>query len=94
MQCTDVEIVSDDTLEDVETYCLTLENTLSAVIIGLPETTCIEIGDNDNVSLSWQQSLYSTTEGSNIRICADLLGQIEISVAANITHPNTTGRHF
>ena len=48
-QCTAVTIVSDATLENEETFCLSITSSDSDVIVGASSmTTCIAIDDNDS----------------------------------------------
>ena len=45
-RCTDVTIVSDGTLEDEETFCLTLVSSDPDVTAGSTAVTCIVIADS------------------------------------------------
>ena len=47
ISCTNVTIVSDSRLEDVETFCLTLVSLDPDVAIGSTAVTCIVITDID-----------------------------------------------
>ena len=50
--CTDVTAIDDDLLEDIETYCLTLNSVDPNVIIDSDSAvTCVII---DNVNSKWQ----------------------------------------
>ena len=89
MQCTNVSVISDGILEDVESHCLTLESSDSSVTVGQSSVTCISIEDSDTVVVEWEQSMYSATEGNNISICAMQWNASEIYFAVNISTPVT-----
>ena len=89
LQCTNVSVISDGILEDVESHCLTLESSDSSVTVGQSSVTCILVEDNDSVVVEWEQSMYSASEGNNISICAVQWNASEISFTVDMSIPVT-----
>ena len=86
--CASVTIDGDGLFEGEEMYCLTLESSDPDITIGDTGVTCIVIADQNcklivleqtdyyfisALSIGFQPSTYTTTEGSTVGVCVEVL---------------------
>ena len=73
-QCVSIPIINDSGLEDAETFTVRLErtSTLPAGITLSPDTTTVEIQDNDAAIVDFESDEYTITEGGSLDIGVEL----------------------